>query len=106
MQTYYLSAVSTSSDYVRVAVTATAPPNGDVVKFAFVDIDSRSTQPVTGDWVTGTWEPTQLPTGEWVARCLIGAGGKVLPVGMYAVWVWVVDSPTVPVKPVSTITIQ
>lgn len=73
------------TDTVRVAVTCPTNPTGTSVRFAFTN---PLAQPVSGDWVAGTWEPTQLSTGEWVADCTIGpSGAKTLPVGEYTVWV-------------------
>ena len=51
-------------------------------------LTNPAAEPASGDWVSGTWEPTQTTDGEWVAKCTIGAyGTKTLPVGEYVVWV-------------------
>jgi hypothetical protein len=84
-----------STEYLKVPVTFTVAgadidPTGDPVQVA---LPVHGTDPVSGDWVTGSWE-VQGST-RW-ARILIGPGAKVLAKGTYDVWVKVTDSPEVP----------
>lgn len=86
---------SGSVQYVEVPVSfqvAGAPvsPIADVVALAF---PVAGVNPIAGDWVTGSWESGGPP---YVARVLVGTGGKVLTPGNYDVWVRVTDSPEVP----------
>ena len=75
-------------------------PTADVVEFAFTDpyID-----PVSGDWVSGSWEKQSLttPAGTFTlffARCLVGPGGvTTLAKGLYDVYCRITDNPEVPV---------
>lgn len=96
-----LPALSTRE--IRVAVTTDVTPLNDPVRFAFT---SPSGQPAAGDWATGAWKPTQLPTREWVAYIRVGPAGDVaLPAGEYVVWVSVTDATTAPVEPVATLVV-
>jgi hypothetical protein len=73
-------------------VGATVPPDAnpsvDLVEFAFIPTDD---DPVSGDWMTGTWFTTAT---RLVARILIGPGGVVtLTPNVYRVWVRVSATP-------------
>lgn len=94
---------SLSTDYDRWAVTAPSNPTADVVQFAY--LPTGSAPPSSGDWFAGTWESTQLPTGEWVARSLLGpgAGGHPLTLGSYDVWIKITATPSVPVWQAGTL---
>ena len=92
-----------STREIRVAVTTDTVPLAETVRFAFTAYVGR---PTSGQWVTGAWKPTQLPTREWVAYVTVGPrGAAVLPVGEYAVWIDITDTSTEPVEPVATLTI-
>ena len=98
-----MSALST--DYDRWAVTASTSPTADLVQFAY--LAAGSNPPASGDWFAGVWEADPLPTGEWVAKALLGPGpgGHPLAQGMYDVWVKITDSPTIPVYQIGTLTV-
>lgn len=95
---------SLSTDYDRWAITASASPTADVVQFAYLPTGSGN--PGVSDWFAGSWEASQLSTGEWVARALIGpTGTKTLTRGEYDVWIKITDSPTAPVWQPGTLTV-
>jgi hypothetical protein len=88
---------SLSVEYVEVPVAFTVAgvvtsPTGDTVQLAF---PLAGVDPVGGDWVSGSWEAGGPP---YIARTLVGTGGKVLAKGNYDIWVKVTDSPEVPAK--------
>lgn len=100
---------SASLEYVRVPVSATVngakiDPTTDAVKFAF---KSDGTTPVSGDFVTGSWETAVTgSTTTYLARCLVGPGGTTtLTAATYRVWVKITDSPEVPIRAVDWLTI-
>jgi hypothetical protein len=72
--------------------------SSDTVKIAFVAVGSK---PATADWHTATW----VSTG--VAGVLVGSdnGGTPLAVGLYDVWLQVLDSQEHPTRPVDTLRI-
>lgn len=78
---------------------------GDVVQFAFM---APGVSPGTSDWKTGSW--TTNPGPVYLAQCLVGpgAGGVALAVGVWTVWVKVIDNPEVFIPPggVGTLTIE
>ena len=80
-----------SQQYVRVPISEAsgADPTGDAVYMAFPDAGATPTDFFTGSWVT--------IGGIYYARCLVGPGSNVLPVGFYDVYVRVSDSPEHPV---------
>ncbi len=93
---------SLSAEYILVPIDfkvsgVLTDPTADVVSLAFV---TPGTDPVSGDWVTGSWESdlTNVSRPIRYARVQVGPGGKVLAKGSYTVWVRVVDSPETPVK--------
>jgi hypothetical protein len=95
-----------SLDWVRAAIQAATDPTLDTVQFAFLDLGGIARRPTSTDWVTGGWEPDQLSTGEWVARCLIGPGGTItLTPAIWSVWIKITDHPTAPVLNPNTITV-
>ena len=94
---------SLSSPYVRYSVMAMvngAPydPRVDPVEFAFVPLGK---DPVSGDWLPGSWETVAGPPLTYVARIQIGPlGTVVLAKGSYMTWIRITDSPEVVVNPV------
>lgn len=100
-----VSVPSVSREYIRVPITAIGTDVATLialpVKFAFMN--TRSAEPITNDFVNGSWEPNQFPAQ---ARCLIGPGGaKVLTSGTYYVWVEVVGAVEQPMRQVGTLII-
>lgn len=98
-----------STEYVRTKVEAVAAglsvdPTGDQVQMAFM---AGTTNPGSGDWLTASWEVTAV-TGVYFARCLVGpAGGVVaLAVGVYTIWVKMLDAPETIIRPFGNIKIQ
>lgn len=95
---------SLATEYVSYRVTATDYDGSsinlasDTVKLAFVPVGST---PITGDWHTATWVSTA------VAGVLVGPDGDGTPlaIGLYDVWLQVVDSPEHPTQPVDTLRI-
>lgn len=101
---------SLSVEYIKVEVTFTVAgvvtdPTADVVQLAF---KAPGTDPVGGDWVTGSWESDVTVASRPIryARCLVGTGGKVLAKGDYMVWVKVTDSPEAPAKIAGLLEVQ
>lgn len=88
-----------------IPVGANPQTDLDVVQFQFVFGGlPKEREPTSDGWLTGFWL-TQSP-GPLLAGILVGPGGTIeLPVGRWAVWMKVIDNPTVPVKPVDTLTI-
>jgi hypothetical protein len=96
-EAYMAEVSSLSIEYVEVPVSfviagAITNPTGDVVALAFT---LPGIDPVSGDWVNGSWEPGGPP---YIARTLVGPGNKVLAKGNYDVWVRVNDAPETPYK--------
>lgn len=90
-----------STEYIRVLVTAKLngnfiDPTADDVEMAFVSDGN----PEPDDFTPAEWEVASAEDRSYYARILIGPGSTVgiLPVGSYAIWVRVVDSPETPVK--------
>lgn len=97
---------TTSREFIRVAVTATGIDSAALttltVKFAF--LTSRTTQPVTNDFVAGSWEPG-LPSPA-LARCLVGPGGTVaLQPNTYFVWIFIQGAVEQPIRQVGSLQI-
>jgi hypothetical protein len=87
-----------STQYLQIPVAATLDgasydPTGDTVSFAFTTIGAS---PGPGDWNGGAW----ITSNGYLAQILIGPRnyGVALPVGAYQIWVWIGDSPEVPVQ--------
>jgi hypothetical protein len=82
-------------------------PTADVVQFAFIQ-PSPNIKPITSDWQTGSWITNPGPV--YVAQCLVGpgAGGFPLTVGVYAIWLKIIDNPEtfIPSGGVGTLTIE
>jgi hypothetical protein len=98
--TVSLSALST--EYVQIPVAALVDgaainPTSDTVQFAFKQIGA---EPGDSDWLTGSWASVTAVNGFYYAQCLVGpaAGGNILPVATYAIWMKIQDSPEVPVR--------
>lgn len=89
---------------VTIPEGVNSDPTEDEVQFNFVlgGLPARA-RPVDADWVTGGW--TTLANGLILATLLVGPGGHVVPVGKWAVWIRVVDNPTVPVAAIDVLTI-
>ena len=87
-----LSLPSVTTEYVRVAVSATESgvrinPTTSAVSMAFT---AATAEPVSGDWKAASWDPVATCSG-YLAQCLIGPGGVVaLADGEYAVWIRIV----------------
>jgi len=94
-----------SLQYVTAQITVQAGnPTADTVQFAFT---TAGADPQPSDWKTGSWATvTGLPTGVYVAQCLVGPSGAVqLTAGTYQVWVKITDSPEIPVLQAGTLQI-
>lgn len=77
---------------------------GDIVQFAFM-IPGQN--PGVGDWHNGSWITNPGPV--YMAQCLVGPAGTVtLAVGVYTIWIKVIDNPEifVPAGGVGTLTIE
>jgi hypothetical protein len=87
-----------SKQYIRYAVSATVNgvvinPTADVVEFAFT---TTGTDPLSGDWKTGSWETVTAAPSQFIARFLLGPGGTfTLAKGSYSIWIRITDSPEV-----------
>lgn len=96
-----------STQYVIVPVITSGPgapnPLTDPVAFAF---KALGTDPSGPDWITASWVTSAL-NGQYLAQCLVGpgAGGTVLVIGSYVIWVRVTDNPEIPVFQAGTLTI-
>jgi hypothetical protein len=90
---------SLSLQYVKAPVQAvvagaTYDPTSKIVAMAFVVEDA---EPLSGDWVSSSWEQSGIPT-IYLARCLVGPGGDItLAPGSYQVYVKIFDNPETPV---------
>lgn len=89
---------STSTEYIRVAVSATeggvvVNPTSNPVFFAFPDEGEAIEGQV---WYTGSWETA---AGQYYARVLLGPdnSGIVLAKGTYQVWVKIDEAIEYPV---------
>jgi hypothetical protein len=105
---YELSHLSTEYILIPVAVTnAGAPynPTSDTVQFAFMPNSVQ--QPVTSDWVNGSWETVSTNfIYPYNAKCLVGPNGSTaLTLGVYVVFLKITDSPEIPVRAVAQLTI-
>jgi hypothetical protein len=96
---------SLSTEYLQVPVSiiasgTTVNPTSDVVQFAFM----KAGKPGSSDWHIGSWDTAP---GGYLAQCLVGpgAGGTVLALGTYQIWLKIVDNPEVPVRPVGLLAI-
>lgn len=77
-------------------------PRSHLVEFAFV---VPGTDPVSGDWKSGSWEPTgALP---YSARILVGArGGLSLAAGTYQAYCRITTGTEQPVRNVGILTVE
>jgi hypothetical protein len=96
------------TSYVQVPVQALQNgqaynPVYDQVLMAFM---TAWKLPGIGDWNPGSWTESTAP-GIYLAQCLVGpaAGGVNLPVGVYDVWVQIIDNPEIPVINAGTLAI-
>lgn len=94
LATEYVSYRVTALDYNGSSINLAA----DAVTLAFVPVGST---PTTGDWHTATW----VSTG--VAGLLVGpdSSGTPLAIGVYDVWIQVLDTAEHPTQPVDTLRI-
>lgn len=80
-------------------------PTADTVQFAFMP---PGVNPGTTDWKTGSW--TTNPGPQYMAQVLVGpgTGGVVLAVGVYVIWLKVIDNPEtfIPAGGVGSLTIE
>ena len=76
-------------------------PSADPVSFAFM---KTTAVPQAGDWKTGSWVQDTI-TGSWKAQCLVGpSGGAItLTIGIYYVWIKIVDPTELIEEPVDTL---
>lgn len=100
---------------VQVLIPEGANPDtgDDVVQYQFVlgglPVRNRPTEssnlPTSTGWLDGYWVTTA--SGGLLAAILVGPDGGViaLPPGAYAIWLRVVDNPTVPVAPVDVLVV-
>lgn len=93
--------VSTSKEFIKVAVTATKngvayDPTSKTVDFAFCDADEAD-HPTLSTWYGGSW---QTVGGVHYAECLVNdtSGFDPAPGKSYGVFVRVTDNPEIPVK--------
>ena len=98
--------LSTSSQYFRVQVSAQISTgalnvSADPVAFAFLPNNTEPTSSTV--FTTGSWESTSTP---YVAQCLIGPLGLVLPIGSYIAYVKVTSNPEVPILAAGLLVIQ
>lgn len=89
----------------NIAAGANPQTSLDVVQFQFVigGLPKRA-EPKDDAWIDGFWidEPPQ----PLLAGILVGPGGAIeLAEGKWAVWLKIIDNPTVPVAAVDTLTI-
>lgn len=96
--------------YVRAPVTIvvdTVPinPTLDTVQFAFMP-NPPSAKPGVSDWKAAVWDT--VGPANYVAQCLVGpgVGGVVLTLGVYDVWVKVIDNPEIPTQNTGLLSIQ
>ncbi|CRK59092.1 hypothetical protein [Alloactinosynnema sp. L-07] len=90
---------SQATEYLRALVTVdgATPPPSDLVHFAFL----AAGWPVPSTtWHVGAWVDGK-------ARILVGpgAGGLVVPLGSYRVFLRVTDNPEIPIDQVGQLTI-
>ena len=79
-------------------------PSGDVVTWAFMPPGEKLSD---ATWTAGTWETVG---SKHSARILVGAilapgADIVLPIGKYAAYWWVTDSPEKPIEPCGHVTV-
>lgn len=87
-----LSTVFIKSRIVATKNGTSYNPTGDVVEIAF---KLPGVDPTAPDWHAASWETAGT---SYYARLLVGpAGGLVLTVGTYKMWIRITDSPEVPV---------
>jgi hypothetical protein len=92
---------SISVEYARVRIIANVDLGSQLVEIAFVG--SRTTEPVSGDWVTASWLGSTGTTRE--AGVLVGPGAHVLAEGTWYLWFRLTDSPEVPARYAGTLRI-
>jgi hypothetical protein len=87
-----LSTVFVKAQVIATKNGATYNPTGDVVEVAF---KLPGVDPAAPDWHAGSWETAGTT---YFARLLVGpAGGLVLAVGTYKMWIRITDAPEIPV---------
>ena len=87
-----LSTVFIKSRIIATKNGTSYNPTGDVVEVAF---KPPGVDPAGPDWHAASWETA---SAAYYARLLVGpAGGLVLTVGTYKMWIRITDSPEVPV---------
>ena len=99
-----LTQLAVSTEQVQVAISATLNgvqynPTSDPVGFAVLVAGSPPPDPISNQFVGGTWEVDSGPV--YWASILVGPlnGGTALTAGSYIAYVKITDSPAVPVKP-------
>lgn len=97
---------SLSTEYVKsqvrlIAGGAEVDPTGYTVSWAFKA--SSAAEPVSGDWVTGSWESDASSSQHW-ARCLVGPTGDIdLGDGTWHAWIKIAAPPETPVRQVGEV---
>jgi len=101
-----------SLDLLLIPVTVVVPeagnpdPSTDVVQFQLVNggLPIRK-RPDDDGWVNGYWITRE--SGTILAAISVGPGGSLTPApGRWAIWVRVVDNPSVPVAAVDQLIIE
>jgi hypothetical protein len=90
-----------STEYLKVAVTADVTLSAQTVDVAVIAARGRPTAP---DWKPAAW--TGTPGTTRTAMLLIGPDSDVvLPVADYDIWVKLTDNPEIPTDPAGRLTI-
>lgn len=95
---------SLSTEYVKVPVKVKEEgveidPTAYDVEMAFVE----DGEPEPADWEDAGWETAGT---KYLARCLVGPAGVILPDGTYVIWVRVTSTPEIPVKRAGTLVVE
>lgn len=97
-----ISYPSTTTEYVRVSITASVIIGGQPVSLAFLSTPPP-TEPSLIQWENATWLDASGTTR--TAGLLIGPAARVLAEGIYYVWYRVTDTPEIPTRYAGTIII-
>ncbi len=90
-----------STEYLKVAVTADVTLSAQTVDIAVIPARGRPTAP---DWKPAAW--TGSPGTTRTAMLLIGpASDNVIALGEWDVWCWVHDNPESPTDPAGRLTV-
>jgi hypothetical protein len=90
-----------STEYLKVSVTADVTLSAQTVDIAVIPARGRPTAP---DWKPAAW--TGSPGTTRTAMLLIGPGtSNVVALGEYDVWVRATDNPEIPTDPAGRLTV-